>query len=213
MCRYMGRYLRCHLRCHLRPPLLSLCTALFAALTVGIFTASAPVQAATYDIDPTHTFATFEILHFATSTTRGRFDKKEGTIQFDRAAKTGKIEIDIFTNSINTGIPIFDKFLQGFTMFDSATYPTARFVADKFNFEGDKVTDVSGNFTLLGKTNPVTLKASNFNCYSHPTLKREVCGGDFETTIDRSQYGMNYGLIFGFTKVVHLVIQVEAIHQ
>ena len=184
-----------------------------ATLLAGMFTVSTPVQAADYVIDPTHTFATFEILHFATSTTRGRFDKKEGTIQFDRAGKTGKIEIDIFTNSINTGVPFFDKFLQGFTLFDSATYPTARFVADKFNFEGDKVSDVSGNFTLLGITNPVTLKASNFNCYTHPTLKREVCGGDFETTLDRSQYGMNYGLIFGFPKNVRLVIQVEAIHQ
>ena len=175
--------------------------------------AGAPVNAATYEIDATHTFANFEITHFATSTTRGRFDKKEGTLQFDRAAKTGKIDITIYTGSINTGIPVFDKFLTGFSLFDSAAFPTAKFVADKFNFNGDKVTDVSGSFTLLGKTNPVTLKATNFNCYSHPLLKREVCGGDFEATIDRSQYGMNYGLIFGFSKVVRLVVQVEAIKQ
>ena len=175
--------------------------------------AGAPVHAATYEIDATHTFANFEITHFATSTTRGRFDKKEGTLQFDRVAKTGKIDITIYTGSINTGIPVFDKFLTGFSLFDSAAFPTAKFVADKFNFNGDKVTDVSGSFTLLGKTNPVTLKATNFNCYSHPLLKREVCGGDFEATIDRSQYGMNYGLIFGFSKEVRLVVQVEAIKQ
>lgn len=187
-------------------------------LACGIFFAvsqltSAPVQAATYEIDPFHTFATFEITHFATSTTRGRFDKTEGTLQFDRAAKTGKIDIIIYTGSINTGISVFDKFLTGFSMFDSVTFPTARFVADKFNFNGDKVADVSGSFTLLGKTNPVTLKATSFNCYSHPLLRREVCGGDFETTIDRSQYGMNYGLIFGFSKEVRLLVQIEAIKQ
>lgn len=44
-------------------------------------------------------------------------------------------------------------------------------------------------------------------------LKREVCGGDFETTLDRSLYGMNYGLNFGFSKFVRLVIQVEAIKE
>lgn len=180
---------------------------------LGLLTASAATQAATYEIDPFHTFANFEITHFATSTTRGRFDKKEGTIQFDRATKTGKIEISIYTGSISTGIPVFDKFLTGFSLFDSATYPTAKFVADKFKFDGDRVTDVSGSFTLLGKTNPVSLKATNFNCYSHPLLRREVCGGDFETTIDRSQYGMNYGLIFGFSKDVRLLVQVEAIRQ
>lgn len=184
-----------------------------AGLCLGLLTSHAAAQAAAYEIDPSHTFATFEISHFATSTTRGRFDKKEGTLLFDRAAKTGKIDISIYTGSINTGISVFDKFLTGFSLFDSATFPTARFVADKFNFDGDKVTDVSGSFTLLGKTNPVTLKATNFNCYSHPVLKREVCGGDFETTIDRSQYAMNYGLIFGFSKEVRLVVQVEAIRQ
>lgn len=187
--------------------------AFFASLCFGLLQANAPAQAATYEIDPFHTFATFEINHFATSTTRGRFDKKEGTLQFDRAAKSGKIDISIYTGSISTGIPVFDKFLTGFSLFDSAAYPTARFVADKFNFDGDKVTDVSGRFTLLGKTNPVTLKATNFNCYPHSLLRREVCGGDFETTIDRSQYGMNYGLIFGFSKDVRLVVQVEAIRQ
>lgn len=184
-----------------------------AVASLATLLACAPAQAANYEIDPFHTFAMFEISHFATSTTRGRFDRKEGTLQFDRAAKTGRIEINIYTDSINTGIPVFDKFLTGFSLFDSATFPTAKFVADKFNFAGDKLIDVSGSFTLLGKTNPVTLKATNFNCYIHPLLRREVCGGDFEATIDRSQYGMNYGLIFGFSKEVRLVVQVEAIRQ
>ena len=192
--------------------LIRLIRLLLATMAAGLWLAL-PAAAATYDIDPTHTFATFEIGHFATSTNRGRFDKKEGTLQFDRAAKTGKIDIDIYTGSINTGTVFFDKFLTSFNLFDSATFPTAKFVSDKFNFEGDKVVDVSGHFTLLGKTNPITLKATNFNCYTHPLLKREVCGGDFEALLDRSQYGMNYGLIFGFSKNVHLLIQVEAIKQ
>lgn len=168
-------------------------------------------QASSYTIDPAHTFATFEIGHFNTSTNRGRFEKKEGTLDFDRVAKTGKISIDIFTGSINSGTAVFDKFLTGFNLFDSATFPTARFQSEIFNFDGDKVSDVKGSFTLLGITHPLTLKAISFSCYNPPSLKNEVCGGNFETTFDRSLYGMNYGLIFGFPKSVHLHIQVEAI--
>jgi polyisoprenoid-binding protein YceI len=44
-------------------------------------------------------------------------------------------------------------------------------------------------------------------------MKREVCGGDFETTIDRTAFGMAYGIDWGFPKDVKLVIQVEAIKQ
>ena len=76
--------------------------------------------------------------------------------------------------------------------------PDRRFVADKFSFNGDKVSEVAGTLTLMGKTHPVTLKATNFNCYQNPMLKREVCGGDFETTIQRSLWGVNYGLNYGF---------------
>jgi polyisoprenoid-binding protein YceI len=170
-------------------------------------------QAVNYAIEPTHTFVTFEISHFGTSTNRGRFDKKEGTVQLDRTAKTGKVDLTIDMASINTGTPGFDKHLQGMDFFNVKDYPTAKFTADKFTFSGDKVTEVAGSLTMMEKTNPVVLKATNFNCYQHPMIKREVCGGDFEATIDRSQWGVNYGLIFGFPKNVKLVIQVEAVKQ
>ena len=180
--------------------------ALFAAL-------AAHADPATYAIDPTHTFVMFEIGHFGTSTNRGRFDRKEGTVQLDRAGKTGKVEITIDTTSINTGIAPFDKHLQGKEVLNAAEFPTAKFVADKFAFNGDKVSEVAGSLTLLGKTAPVTLKANNFNCYVNPVFKREVCGGDFDTTIQRSQWGVDYGLDFGFPDTMRLVVQVEAIKR
>lgn len=189
-------------------------TSLFAFAAAATLAAGvAHAQPATYAIDPTHTYATFEISHFGTSTNRGRWDKKEGTVQLDRAAKTGKVELTIDLASINTGSAAFDKHLRGADFFDTEKFPTAKFVADKFSFNGDKVSEVAGTLTLLGKTNPVTLKATNFNCFQHPMLKREVCGGDFETTIDRTAYGMNYGIQYGFPKDVRVVIQVEAVKQ
>ena len=79
-------------------------TLIATALAAAALAAQA--QSASYAIDPTHTFATFEILHFGTSTSRGRFDKKEGTIEFDRAGKTGKLDITIDMASISTtGMP------------------------------------------------------------------------------------------------------------
>ena len=189
--------------------------SLFSLLAVAAATAmtAGAAQAANYAIDPTHTFVTFEIGHFGASTNRGRFDKKQGTVEFDRAAKTGKVDITIDTTSVNTGTPPFDKHLQSADLFDAAKHPTIKFVSDKFSFTGDKVSEVTGQLTLLGKTAPVTLKATQFNCYDSPMLKREGCGGDFETTIDRTQWGMNYGVEWGFPKNVRLVVQIEAVKQ
>lgn len=181
-----------------------------ATLLAGAAQAATPNE---YAIDPGHTFVTFEISHFGASVNRARFDKKQGTVQFDKAGKTGKVEISFDANSVNTGTPAFDKHLQGADLFNVEQFPTMKFVSDKFTFDGDKVTQVAGQLTLLGKTGPVTFKANQFNCYQSPMLKREVCGGDFETTIDRTQWGMDYGVSFGMPKTVRLIVQAEAIKQ
>jgi polyisoprenoid-binding protein YceI len=169
-------------------------------------------QSATYTIDPTHTFVTWEAKHFGTSTNRGRFDRKEGTVTFDRTGKTGRADITIDMASISTGTAPFDGHLKSKDFFDATNFATARFIGDRFTFDGDKVSRVAGTLTMLGKTVPVTLIATHFNCFDHPMLKREVCGGDFETTIQRSQWGMGYGLP-GIPDSVRLLIQVEAIRQ
>ncbi len=189
-----------------------LAVAASAAALLAAF-GSAHAELATYSIDPTHTFATFEIGHMGTSTLRGRFDKKDGSVQIDRAAKNGKVEITIDTTSLSTGTAPFDGHLKSKDFFNVASFPNAKFVGEQFVFDGDKVSAVNGTLTMLGKTVPVTLKASRFNCYMSPMFKREVCGGDFETTLKRSQWGMNWGLEMGAPDDVRLLVQVEAIKQ
>lgn len=186
---------------------------LAAAAAGALFASVAQAEVATYAFDPSHTYVTFEIGHFGTSTNRGRFDKKEGSVQLNRAAKSGKVEVIIDATSVNTGSDAFNKHLQSADLFDTAKYPSIKFVGDKFTFNGDKVSEIAGNLTLMGKTQPVTLKANQFNCYQNPMLKREVCGGDFETTINRTEFGMNFGIDWGFPKDVRLVIQVEGVKQ
>lgn len=184
----------------------------FAAAAAAIC-ATAHAEPVTYSVDPSHTFANFEVTAVGTSTLRGRFDKKEGTVLLDRAAKSGKVDITIDTTSISTGTPALDARLKSKDFFDVAQHPSARFVGDRFVFEGDKLASVAGTLTLLGRTQPVTLAATRFNCYTNPLFKREVCGGDFEATIQRSRWGMDSALQTGAPDAVRLLVQVEAIRQ
>jgi polyisoprenoid-binding protein YceI len=184
-----------------------------AAASILLAAGSAHAQSASYAIDPTHTFATFEIDHNGAAKNRGRFDKKEGSVTLDKAAKTGKVEITFHIDSINTGVARFDKHLQSADLLDAAQFPTATFVGDKLSWNGDKVTEVAGTLTIKGKSQPAVFKANQFNCYESPMLKREVCGGDFETTIDRTAFGVDYGIKFGVTKNVRIVAQIEAVKQ
>lgn len=185
---------------------------LAACLAAGsMWGAPAMAQAPNYAIDPTHTFVNYENGHYGTTTNRGRFSTKDGTLFFDRAGRSGKVEVIIDISSVNTGVDFLNRQIQGKDFFNVADFPTATFTSDKFVFDGDKVSEVQGKLTLKGQTHPVVLKAMKFNCYINPLVKREVCGGDFETHIQRSQWGVLWGLQFGFEDDVRLIIQIEAI--
>jgi polyisoprenoid-binding protein YceI len=183
---------------------------LAATLAVAAFAASA--EPATFAIDPNHTVVTFDALHMGTSTQRGRLQAKEGTVTLDRAAKTGKADVTLDLATISTATASLAGFLRGERAFNTAANPTARFVGDSVTFDGDKIASIAGSLTLNGKTQPVTLKAKRFNCYENSQLKREVCGGDFEAAIQRSQYGLGF-LPQVTPDEIPLEIQVEGVRQ
>ena len=113
-------------------------------------------------------------------------------------------------------MPALDGRLRGADFLDTEAHPTARFVAERPVFEdaaaNPKVVEVPGELTLLGRTLPLTLRATAFNCYLNPLLLREVCGGDFEATMERSRWGMDKALEVAPDKI-RLLVQVEAIRQ
>jgi len=187
-------------------------SAVLAAATLALASTAyaAPVR---YEVEPTHTFVYFEVTHFNTSTVRARFDSTEGFVELDREAKSGTAEMTIDMASIDSGVPAFDKHLKSPDFFNVDKWPEAKFVAQKFNFDGDALKSIEGELTLLGETKPVTLEGKRFNCYDQPVLKAPVCGGDFETVIKRSQWGMNWGIEMGIPDDVRLLIQIEAIRK
>jgi len=168
----------------------------------------------TYKLDADHTNARFAIGHFGTSTNHGGFYNLEGELQLDARKQTGSLKVVIPVNTINTGNPNFNNHLLSADLFHAERYPQMVFTSTDWKFVDGKPQQVSGNLELLGKTNPVTLTASQFNCYDSPMFNgAQVCGGDFSATIDRTQWGMDYLVDMGFPTEVQLSIQVEAIKQ
>ena len=174
--------------------------------------AGGPVKGARYVIDPTHTFVMYEMGHYGTTTNRGRFSTKDGMVRIDDTGKNGKVDITMDMSSVNTGVDLLNRHVQSKDFLNIAEFPTGRFIADKLNFSGDKVSEVDGTLTLLGQTRPVKLTASRFGCYMSPLINRQICGGDFETWVERSQWGVTWGIPFGFEDKIRLVVQVEAIN-
>jgi polyisoprenoid-binding protein YceI len=95
---------------------------LAASLLVGGAAMAAPV---TYQIDPGHTYPSFEADHFnGMSIWRGKMTKTSGTIILDRQAKTGSVDITVDASSIDFGHQKLNEHAKSAEMFDVAKYPT-----------------------------------------------------------------------------------------
>lgn len=180
------------------------------ALALLAASVSGAALADTYNIDPSHTYPSFEADHMGLSLWRGKFTKSSGTITLDRAAKSGSMEITIDASSVDFGHAKMNEHAKGADMFNVGKFPTAIYKSKSLKFEGDSLVAVDGELTMLGVTKPVALKVNKFKCIMHPMLKREVCGADASGEFKRSDFGMNY-LLPRFAPEVRLQIQVEAV--
>jgi polyisoprenoid-binding protein YceI len=186
-------------------------------IAVGAFAASLSFSAladmSRYQLDPEHTYPSFEADHIGgLSVWRGKFDKSQGTVTLDRAAKTGTVEVATDIASVHTGSTKLDQSLQSDQFFDASKFPQATYKGT-IKFEGDRPASVIGNLTVHGVTKPLTLTIDSFKCMPHPMLKREVCGVDAVGEFDRSEFGVDFGKTYGFSMKTKLLISAEGLKQ
>ena len=181
------------------------------AAACGLLTcATVCARPVSYQLDPAHTFVHFEVMHFGTSTIRGRLGPISGEVVLDREAGRGEVSLQVRTGSVDTGLAVFNQRLCAADLLACETEPLAYFVARRLEFDGDRVKAVTGEFTLRGVSRALTLRAERFGCHTHPTLQREVCGGDFVGQVRRSDFGASFGLPF-VSDAVTLRVQVEGL--
>jgi polyisoprenoid-binding protein YceI len=177
------------------------------AALLGASAFAAPV---TYNLDPNHTFPSFSADHFGgLSVWRGKFDATSGKVVYDKDAKSGSIEVTVDMNSLDFGMPKLNEHAKSAEMFDVAKYPTATFAGKFTKFNGATPTQIEGTLTMHGVTKPVALNIDSFKCIQNPMNKKEVCGADANGTINRADFGVNFGDKLGFKMDVKLQIQVE----
>jgi polyisoprenoid-binding protein YceI len=170
---------------------------------------AAPVN---YDIDPAHTFPSFEADHMGISVWRGKINKSSGKVVLDREAGSGSVDIAMDLTSIDFGHDQLNKWAVGKDFFDvKRAGGKAHYRGKLTGFQNGAPTEVQGELTMHGVTQPVTLKLNSFKCIPHPMLKRELCGADAATTINREAFGLTAGKDYGFSMDVALRIQVEAV--
>ena len=183
-----------------------------AVWALAFFAIPAVAEPLSYEFDPTVSFVHFELLHFGSSTIRGRRCGPASHARRRARSGRGELGLRVATSTLSTGVPVFDARVRQSDMLATEAFPDAFFVANRFRFEGQSLAEVRGEFTLRGVSQPLSLHARHFACREEdvPNEGRfEVCGGDFDTEITRGDFGINYGLPF-IANRVQLHVSVEA---
>ncbi len=116
------------------------------------------VQAAEYEIDPSHSDAVFRVKYMGLSTVSGRFEKFSGSFTLDTSnvlATKGSAVID--ANSINTNETKRDGHLRSEDFFHVEKHPEIKFVSKSVKAKGKDGYQLIGDLTMRGVTKEIAL--------------------------------------------------------
>lgn len=133
--------------------------ALLAGALLGLVCASVQAQD-NWSLSRSGSEVAFIARRFGIQTASGRFGEVDGTfaLDFDRPERS-RIRMTIQTASLRTGTDLVDGFIKGQTMLDVARYPVASFVSQQVARTGERSLSISGQLTIRGASQPVTVTA------------------------------------------------------
>lgn len=161
---------------------------------------AARVTAGTYTADAAHSLIAFEVNHFGFNDYYGLFGDVAGTLEIDPAnLDAAKVDVTIPIANVTTASKgLTDHLLRAGKdgakpdFFGPAPAP-ARFVSTSVKADGMNAT-ITGNLTMNGVTKPVTFEAEFTGAGNNPMNKKATIGFEAETSIKRSDFGVNYGI-------------------
>jgi polyisoprenoid-binding protein YceI len=166
--------------------------SLFIALVCCGFAATSPAVADAYKLEPTHTSVTFSYSHFGLTHPTGKIMGVSGSVVFD-ADHPGDSSVDVSLDmtTLNTGLAMFDKQLQGADYFDVTRYPSAAFKSTAVEVTGDHTANVTGELTLHGVTKTVILSVTFNKRAFNPALFKTGIGFSAIARISRKDFGID----------------------
>ncbi|HRK33166.1 MAG TPA: YceI family protein, partial [Candidatus Hydrogenedentes bacterium] len=181
-------------------------------VAVMSLTATPAWAADTYALDLSHSSFIFRVKHLGVSYSYGRFNDASGSFTIDEADPSkNAIEIEIKTASVDTYNEGRDKHLRNPDFFNSTEFPTMTFKSTAFKKKEGNLYEVTGDFTLLGVTKSITAEAELVGV-GKGMKGEQRAGWDAVFTIDRTDFGMNYGQE-GIGKEVRIIVGIEGIKK
>lgn len=151
---------------------------------------AAAASTSTWNLDASHSQASFTVKHMMVANVRGEFRKLEGVLTLDDKDLTkSNVDVTIDAASIDTRDEKRDAHLKSPDFFDVANTPKITFKSTKIEKSGDGY-KVAGNLTLHGVTKPVVLDVEGPTAPVKSPWGTESIGISGTTQINRKDFGL-----------------------
>ena len=149
--------------------------------------------AATWNVDPMHSTATFAVKHMMVSTVHGSFSGLKGTVDYDPGKlDASKANLTIDAGTVDTRNDYRDKDLKSDNFFDVAKYPTITFVSKRVEAAGDGKFKLTGDMTIHGVTKEVTWNVDGLAAPVKDPKGNLHSGTTATTKINRKDFGLTW---------------------
>ncbi|RLS46290.1 MAG: YceI family protein [Planctomycetota bacterium] len=186
-------------------------TASPTPVTTSPVTSSTPaVPGTVWKIDDTHSMGVFRVQHFGAGMFWGRFDGVTGTITTSGTPiENISFNVTIDTNSISSANKDLDGHLRSPDFFSVKEFPEMNFKSTSAKKLEGNMWEVAGTITIHGVTKPHTVQMELTG--QSESARGKKIGFEAVFTIDRSEFGMTYGIEKNaIGKNVRIIVALEA---
>ena len=183
---------------------------LLAAAALAASTVLAVAAPQNYTLDPSHSQVVFSYDHLGFSRTYGMFSGFEGEVTLDPDDPgASAISIEIPVESMITGWDARTQHFLSPDFFNISDAPVATFQSTSVEPTGDMTANVTGDLTINGVTQEVTLETTVRQMGMHPMANKEWVGLSATTTVNRSDFNLG-AFAPAVSDEVELIIEIEA---
>ena len=170
-----------------------------------------------WQFDPFHTQVEFAAKHLGMMTVRGHFAETSATGNiYPDDPEASSVEVTMQSASIRTHNENRDNDLRSSNFLEVDKYPTIHFKSTRIEHTGKDRYTMTGDLTIKGNTQPVTLKVVKYGEFNDPMMGHRI-GYSAEGRIDRRDFGLTFSMMldgkFIVSNEVDILIEGEFVEQ
>lgn len=154
------------------------------------------VPTGTWVAEPTHSRVGFSVKHLGIATVHGEFGEFEGSFAVGEDLASSKITASVKVASVDTKEDARDEHLRSADFFNSEENPEITFESTNIEADGEDEFKITGNLTINGVTNEITLDAETDGTETDPWGNERV-GLEIKGSLSRGDYDMKFNQALG----------------